>query len=628
MRHLFKDSLATLALRIFAYAQCRNDLNTDALHHYSIGNTLGISRALKLVHKPLRIPSDFRLHLEGERICAYSRYNSQIELIIASRLSRNLHLPPNTRTSFVVMRSSAALALLTLELYYLQFCLHHAKDPSELKHLNKSLDSARLQIEIVKREISNDTGIVDFAPEALNRIQYITNDSDESIDISYKNCIVLQRSFPSNQTKNNKSKLQGPSFPESDKSIQSNNQRCIVFYLDNVSFSTIEELACDKYPNISSIARESEKLTFTSSVSNWTLPAAISMISSQEFGEHKIYNPSTKPYWKIRSRIFFGIENSAIIQKDFFNTFQARFICGSNWRLKQNHGHSAVYTHSLTTPFYGDIYETIGQAFKQLDIAGDSQSFHWINIMDSHHPVHGSILPQSGTYHDNRVRLESGFKYKTGPKDKSKSSKSASDIYASQLMSIDSAIGIILRKSFSQISKENHTILLISDHGTSFKVKDDYDYSLEAEKYKAVFAIKSSRLQNNSQVLKVASPAKILELITNITSNAPNHFSCQSSDGPNWLNATQVMYPNKPYEFSCFFDDVLYQYKSSVVVRPDLSRIHDPSAYFQKLFTFGSWWRIAPERSNVQINSDQLPDLIRRTFKRFTDQWQDLRYAK
>ena len=61
--------------------------------------------------------------------------------------------------------------------------------------------------------------------------------------------------------------------------------------------------------------------------------------------------------------------------------------------MKHHHGLHAFFNHCISNPNMADIYSVASQVFKQLDVAGDESSIHWIDIMDTHHPVKNSILP-------------------------------------------------------------------------------------------------------------------------------------------------------------------------------------------------------------------------------------------
>ena len=62
-----------------------------------------------------------------------------------------------------------------------------------------------------------------------------------------------------------------------------------------------------------------------------------------------------------------------------------------------------------------DIYSVLGQSLKQLDIAESQSSFHWIDIMDTHHPVKNSILPPGSLSLENQTLLE-GLNFENGSK--------------------------------------------------------------------------------------------------------------------------------------------------------------------------------------------------------------------
>ena len=538
-QNVLASTLKSIVLVLFSYIQFKKDLHSKALSHEALPY---FPKYMKGFLSNSWYTFRFQVIAEGSELCAYSKYNSQTERFSGLNLS-SLAFFLQKPHYFVVIDRKVAVTLLLLELKYLSL-LSRAKSSSDIFHLSNHLMWLWKLLKMSKNR--NLKPCTKFSQQALNRIQYFSNSGTQDISISFANCVVLQKSVKLEGCEKIVNLSSVPHQVTSSVKSQNCNQRCLVFYLDNVSFETLDEIKDDKrYPNLNHILGQSEKITKSTSISNWTLPAAISMISALDFEEHKIFDPAIGPYWRIRSAIFNAIDANPLVKEVLFKTFPARFICGANWRLKLNHGHSATFTHSLTTHTYGDVYETLGQALKQLDIASTCESLHWINFMDSHHPVHGSVLPSGMIDQENKLALTTGYSYRTGPKDRASSSDSASIIYKAQLESVDKAIGVILAKSYSQIQPSNHTIVLISDHGTSFRSLSASQYGFDCEKFKAMYAIRTSRFSElDSSIIHDFRPSKILELIAMATfigsSNDIKFFPENYSQG-----YSQVMYPGK-----------------------------------------------------------------------------------
>ena len=215
----------------------------------------------------------------------------------------------------------------------------------------------------------------------------------------------------------------------------------MIFYLDNISRDTSQKLLLDpqKCPNLSEIFLKKEFIRpkQTCTISNWTFPAAISMSSCKKFENHRIFHPELRPYTIINQLIYSNKEN-----KDLFELSRAypnKFRCGTNWRMKPEHGSHSFFQHCMHNPFLGDAYETCSQVMKQIDIASDADSIHWIDLMDSHHPVKNNLLPFGSNNFLDPKTVISGLNYETGPKsnlDKKNSKASSKDIYTSQIINL------------------------------------------------------------------------------------------------------------------------------------------------------------------------------------------------
>ena len=240
-KNVFISTFKSISLVIFSYIQFKKISRSKALSHEALPFFPRIYE--KFFNRILGIPSDFKLIAEGSELCAYSKYNSQTERFSGLNLSSLAFFPPKSRTTFVVIDRKVAVTLLLLESKYLQFIIKSEKSSSDIFHLKQSLNVLVEAIEDVQKAESQNHA-PQFSQQALNRIQYFTNSGTQDISIAFANCVVLQKSVKLEGCE----KIANPLRPH-QVSLLSNpklNQRCLVFYLDNVSFETLDEIKDDK----------------------------------------------------------------------------------------------------------------------------------------------------------------------------------------------------------------------------------------------------------------------------------------------------------------------------------------------------------------------------------------------
>ena len=271
----------------------------------------------------------------------------------------------------------------------------------------------------------------------------------------------------------------------------------------------------DVFPNLSKIFQDEKLISFKNSmsISNWTYPAAISFLTGIPFEKHQKYFPWEKNYLNLINKIYIGPNSHGL--NSLKENFKLRFRAGSNWRMLQHHGLHSFFTNCMSNPKMADIYSVASQAFKQFDIAGDESSFHWIDIMDTHHPVKNSILP-SGSINLNLDTIIEGLHYENGSKyNYGEHLKSTREIYFAQIKSVDYFIGAILNYSYEKISKNNHLLAFISDHGTHV-MHDNSSFSKDFELHNPLISVLPN--ENNIQYFKSVSnlpfnPANFLSLL-------------------------------------------------------------------------------------------------------------------
>ena len=90
------------------------------------------------------------------------------------------------------------------------------------------------------------------------------------------------------------------------------------------------------------------------------------MFSSLPYWSHCLYHPRQQNYFQINSLIQQSYNNN-IAFETFIKKFSARFACGNNWRMHSHHGLTNLFNHILHNPHATDIYDVIGQAYKQIE---------------------------------------------------------------------------------------------------------------------------------------------------------------------------------------------------------------------------------------------------------------------
>ena len=339
------------------------------------------------------------------------------------------------------------------------------------------------------------------------------------------------------------------------------------------------------------------------SVSNWTYPAAISILSGMRFEEHLKYFPYEKSYLELIQKFY----KSDLKEKypSLFDSYPLRFRAGNNWRMKQHHGLHSIFTHCFSNEStenrqntkYTDIYSVASQSIKQFDISSNENSLHWIDVMDSHHPVKNSILP-FGARGLKPDTLINGLKYQNGAKyPKGTSVNSSKDIYLAQIASIDSQLEKILNHSYSYIPKEKHTYVFLSDHGTHF-MRNGSKLSEINELHKPMIGILSNSNDNNLEIASRKNhfhPSNIFSLIDYLASNKNKNISDE-----NFLfekfSYSHVIFPNKPYQlFINSNENEIYTFCSNgLLPKTNLKKRKELILLLRKFLCNGNWMIISP----------------------------------
>ena len=292
--------------------------------------------------------------------------------------------------------------------------------------------------------------------------------------------------------------------------------------------------------------------------------------------------------------------------------FKLRFRAGSNWRMLQHHGLHSFFTNCMSNPKMADIYSVASQVFKQLDIAGDESSFHWIDIMDTHHPVKNSILP-SGSINLNLDTLIEGLHYENGSKyNYGEHLKSTREIYFAQIKSIDYFIGAILNFSYEKITENNHLLAFISDHGTHV-MNDNSSFSKHFELHNPLISVLPN--ENNIQFFKSVSnlpfnPANFLSLLdfSLYENRGISHYKEICFEYP----YAQIIYPNQPYQLLILSKKKdIYRFESNILIPKDiLKNSNELECLFKRSLGNGEW-RSLNKSGDYLISEKDLPQNIK-----------------
>ena len=369
------------------------------------------------------------------------------------------------------------------------------------------------------------------------------------------------------------------------------------------------------FPNLSKIFQDEKLISFNNSmsISNWTYPAAISFLTGIPFEKHQKYFPWEKNYLDLINKIYMGPNSYGL--NSLKKNFKLRFRAGSNWRMLQHHGLHSFFTNCMSNPKMADIYSVASQVFKQLDIAGDESSFHWIDIMDTHHPVKNSILP-SGSINLNLDTIIEGLHYENGSKYKyGEHLKSTREIYFAQIKSVDYFIGAILNYSYEKIPENNHLLAFISDHGTHV-MNDNSSFSKHFELHNPLISVLPN--ENNIEFFKSVSnlpfnPANFLSLLD---------FSLYENKGMSYYKEicfeypyAQIIYPNQPYQLLILSNKKdIYRFESNILIPKDILKNSNEFELLFKRCLGNGEWRLLNKSGDYLISENDLPQNIKNFF--------------
>ena len=564
-----------------------------------VESEINLGNHWNFLYKICQLNNEYLISAEGKKLYLYSISNVGIESFEIQSLETKLKLDKNESIIYSVFNNRNLKNYLLIDLFTKKILNFFSLLNIEKQYFKDCIKTLKINLKNINYTAGFENYTFNYRYEGA--IQYFKNNKSKSQIIGFKNSKIA---FLKSENKSNL-------FKNTNKKPK----RVMIFYLDNLSFSTVEIIKKNKifFPNLSSLFLDEKFITFKNSmsISNWTYPAAISFLTGIRFEKHKKYFPQEKNYISLMRKIYNSPNSKGL--KNIYTNYKLRFRSGTNWRMKQHHGLHSFFTHCLSNPKMADIYSVLGQSLKQLDIAESHPSFHWIDIMDTHHPVKNSILPKGSLYLENKtikqgLNFENGSKYNYG-----EHVHSTVDIYLSQIKSIDNSIGLILNHSFKKIPQEDHLISFISDHGTHV-LNDGSNFSKNNELYNPLISFIPSK--NNFQYFKDASefafsPANFLGIINNSLSQNKSLHQYEKSCLK--FPYAQEIYPNKPYRLLIKYSkSEIFIYESNKLIPKKIVRNEKKfDTILKDCLVKGNWWLIKKNNKNARIKENELPKEIK-----------------
>ena len=544
---------------------------------------------------------------EYTQLVYYYKTNQAVESLTISSVDSTLVVEPGTSITYVALPSTQLIHALLLETWYQRILLLFLSRSKYYQYISVSFKTAQNHLQRARclPKAFIDSPAIPYPYEPTT----VTNKGHDPIYLSFRTTLLIsskpvliqhqQRTITTHITASSQHEKQ---------------YRTICFYLDNVSLKGLQDIVSktSAMPYLSSLL--SSPNTFVpisnTSISNWTYPAAISMFSGLSFEDHKHFHRKTRPSLSLNDTIYTS-RLLPQLQEKLSTLYTSAYLCGTNWRNRPEHGSHALFDHCSNNPLADDIYGVLSQAFKQLDVAGPSSTFHWIYIMDSHHPIR-SPLHSSHTL--SSLSISSGLQYETGPKSSVRNFQTSAETYTSQLVSLDQKLKHIVDYSRYLAPHLRHRVVLLSDHGTDF-LDPDTEYSRTLEKHQPFFCLYDddpSIAPHLSQLSVSVDPTEYISFAADPLS----HLRILNKS-PQY---SQILYPGKPYQYLNLFHDDLYRYTTNQNMPLTNWAAKDDMVSLARILTDGSWHLI--RRSDVQlISEDQLPPAVAYHFLSTLDHW-------
>tara|TARA_Y100000739_G_scaffold229782_1_gene246170 strand:+ start:673 stop:2553 length:1881 start_codon:yes stop_codon:yes gene_type:complete len=574
--------------------------------------------------------NDTLIFVEGENIVFSAKNNSGIETVNLDEINTKIKVNKYEKFAYIAITFSNLLKQLVLQKYfycYLYIISILSGNLSTKYYLKRSISLCNSQIKkirnlyLAEHKLNNK---LKFDSWFLQNIQYSFNNSSVEKELAFKNLFILKASLGINKNysfKGNTCKeVLNSNFDDISKPIKDKvPKKVLIFYIDNISFFLANNKYSEekKYPYFANLLKNHKLKNFKfSSTTDWTFPAAISLFSGKKYTDHMVFHRAHRPYYSINNLIRNFADNQNEDIYELKKLYQARFVCGTNWRMHQHHGLANVFNHLMTNPKFTDVYDVVSQAYKQIDIAQGQNSLHWFNFMDSHHPVKDSVLPFGALKYLNINSIRHGLQYETGPKfnDNISNKELPKEIYYSQIESVAQAIDNILNYSYQSCSSDEHLILFLSDHGSSFCPRKDF-YSNILEKHSPLLSISSNYL--SSEFIEYAYKSRFshfgfFKLVRNIIK-----LNLKNIPKDCFSNYSQIIFPGKPYEFFYFDDDnkLIYQFVSLYSLPKKIVNFSNKNIRnkYKDIFYIGRWYLIKLDKKD-NIEFQRIPEYIQKLF--------------
>ena len=243
------------------------------------------------------IERNILISAESKKLIFYEISNQGVESFDINSISNEIKIKKGDGLVYVILEHSNLTRYLLLDLYTKRILYYLVFDVIQRKYLIESMKKIKNKLEELRnKRNSKINNLNSFNYRYEGNIQYFKNLEDTQNKLNFNKSLIIS-------SKRNIKKI-------SNDKKGSEKKRIIVFYLDNISFGTMQIIKKNKdiFPNLSKIFQDEKLISFNNSmsISNWTYPAAISFLTGIPFEKHQKYFPWEKNYLNLINKIYIG----------------------------------------------------------------------------------------------------------------------------------------------------------------------------------------------------------------------------------------------------------------------------------------------------------------------------------
>lgn len=269
--------------------------------------------------------------------------------------------------------------------------------------------------------------------------------------------------------KANKSVFLGHPIPLQDEPL---DKRLVVnLFIDGLSQTYLEEHGIDKMmPRTMSMFDRKYRNTNCYASADWTYPSLAGLVTGVDTITHGQYHPHYVHD--------FSTKRESLIEKiRDAGYFTAAFT--GDWRSNPLQGYGSSFNRTIFKNSLGcfGAAELMEEAIDHLETFKDKNNYLWLVIPDLHDvadEIFLSINSQVNTPAQNRVQQNIGETSVLSTFDKNKIER-----YGEELKRIDLHISILLSYIQQNYNEEDYLIVIHSDHGQGYFVKEDEPFLAE-----------------------------------------------------------------------------------------------------------------------------------------------------